>query len=232
MDKINAKDFQIGKPAILPPRPTPSSTPLLPPPKKKKLTDRMWADPRCGNVTVAEFLHVDPSQTFEALKNWPGQETAITAVRSVLSGKRTLVLLTGGTGSGKSHILNAACLELFRADILCPVSTFSDVLQELWATIRNKDGPPYAVVLDRFCTCKKPLIIDDVGMGISDTDKALQVFEEIVCARYRDRLPTIMATNLDISQLPPRVRSRFEDKTLTFLVNNKAGDYRPKLGVK
>jgi len=38
-----------------------------------------------------------------------------------------------------------------------------------------------------------------------------------------------MSTNKDIENIPERVLSRLKDKSTSFLIFNKAEDYRPKL---
>jgi len=85
-------------------------------------------------------------------------------------------------------------------------------------------------LIERYCCCEH-LIIDDVGMGGSGSEWEYGQLEEIVVARYRERLFTIMTTNRDLSELPERVVSRFRDPDVGVVILNQGADYRRQKGV-
>ncbi|MCH8325481.1 MAG: hypothetical protein IIB83_02785 [Bacteroidetes bacterium] len=71
------------------------------------------------------------------------------------------------------------------------------------------------------------LILDDWGQNY-DTPWERQKLEEIVVAREREGLITIITTNLELDQLPERIVSRGRDAVEAVILLNSAGDYRPK----
>ena len=71
------------------------------------------------------------------------------------------------------------------------------------------------------------LIMDEWGQNYG-TDWEEQKLEEIVIARERAGLITIITSNLEPDKLPERIESRFRDRAHARLINNKAVDYRPK----
>jgi len=85
----------------------------------------------------------------------------------------------------------------------------------------------YDEILTNYCYADR-LIVDDIGSGGSDTEFGDKILEAIVCARFGRELLTIMATNRDIETLPERVLSRFKDRSVSYLLFNKAADYRQK----
>ena len=181
-------------------------------------------------ISVAwESLRVNPDNTFENFKDVPGGIEAKRSVQGVIDGKRSMCLLSGGVGNGKTHLLHAASIALYKRGQFARVYTFSDILSYLKASFDNPEVN-YDELLNEYCYCER-LIIDDIGAGGSATVFGYKVLETIVCARYGRELLTIMSTNLDIEDkdFPERVRSRVKDKSVCYLVLNKAADYRPKL---
>ena len=84
---------------------------------------------------------------------------------------------------------------------------------------------PFEMVLDNLRRARR-LIIDDVGMGGSGSAWEYGQLEDIVVYRYRERLPTVMTTNRDLTELPERIVSRFYDPDIGCVVLNDAPDYR------
>ncbi|GAJ17472.1 unnamed protein product, partial [marine sediment metagenome] len=64
----------------------------------------------------------------------------------------------------------------------------------------------------------------------SDREFGDRVLETIVGARYGRQLFTIMTSNREFSELPDRVKSRFEDGVTSYLVLNEGEDFRPQKG--
>jgi len=60
----------------------------------------------------------------------------------------------------------------------------------------------------------------------------MEQLEKIIRVRYRERLFTILTTNRDISELPERIVSRFEDAEVARKVLNSGIDYRKLKGGK
>jgi len=188
---------------------TPSS-----PPRSKPLSE------------VAASLNVNPEHTFEALKVVTGLRDAVLSFRGVLKGPRFTLMVYGGVGNGKTHMLEASSIELYRQGKFARVMVYTRMLSTLKSAISNPDMD-YQDILNNYCYAER-LIIDDIGAGESDTDFGDKILEAIVCARHGRELLTIMSTNRDIDLLPERVLSRLKDKSTSYLVLNKAPDYRPQ----
>ena len=69
------------------------------------------------------------------------------------------------------------------------------------------------------------LLLDEIGCEYgSDWERAK--VDELLTARWENGRFLIAATNLDIEQLPDRIKSRFKDRHLSRYIKNKAPDYR------
>lgn len=164
------------------------------------------------------------SYSFDNFKPLPGTTEALAAFKQVIDGPRYMLLAYGGVGNGKTHLCNAAATELCQRGLFTRVMDF----QAMLATLKRAISDPqlnYLEVLKNYSLAER-LIMDDIGSGESDTEYADRILESIVVTRYGRGLLTIMATNKDISTFPERVLSRLQDKTTSFLVCNRGGDYR------
>jgi len=162
--------------------------------------------------------------TFENFKPMPGTETALVAFKAVLDGPEYMLLCYGGVGNGKTHLCEAAAIELYRRGKFCRVMKMPEMLSTLRRAIHDPEMD-YDTVLGNYCYAER-LIVDDIGAGGSDSGFGDRVLERIVVARYGRQLLTIITSNLQISELPERVTSRFEDGVTSYLVLNEGADYR------
>ena len=162
--------------------------------------------------------------TFFNFEPMPGTEQALAAFKAVLDGPEFMLLCYGGVGNGKTHLCEAAAIELFRRGKFCRVMKMPEMLSTLRRAI-NDPEMSYDEILGNYCYAGR-LIVDDIGAGGSDSDFGYRVLESIVIARWGRQLLTIMTTNLEISKLPERVLSRFKDTVTSYLVLNEGADYR------
>jgi len=162
--------------------------------------------------------------TFENFKPMPGTERALAAFKAVLAGPEFMLLCYGGVGNGKTHLCEAAAIELYKRGKFCRVMKMPEMLSTLRRAIDDPEMN-YDVILDNYCYAER-LIVDDIGAGGSDSDFGDRVLERIVVARYGRQLFTIVTSNREISELPERVKSRFEDVVTSYLVLNEGADYR------
>jgi len=167
------------------------------------------------------------ANTFENFKPMKGTAKALAAFKALAYGKsrRKMLLIYGGVGSGKTHLCEATVIALYKQGIFCRVLTMARIMRALKCAMHGDSLITYEELLDTYCECKR-LIIDDVGMGGSGSEWEYGQLEEIITARYRERLFTILTTNRDISELPERITSRFFDPDVGTVVLNEAGDFR------
>ncbi len=176
---------------------------------------------------MTKSLNVNPGHTFEQFKEVAGGASLLDAFKAVLVGPRFLLLIYGGVGNGKTHLLEASAIELYKQGKFARVMLFANMLSTLRSAIKNPEMS-YDEILSNYTYCDR-LIMDDVGAGGSDNDFGDRILETIVCARYGRELLTIMSSNRNIDTLPERVLSRLQDKSTSYLLFNKAKDYRPRI---
>ena len=158
----------------------------------------------------------------------PGTKEALSAFKRVLTGPRFMLLCSGGVGNGKTHLCEAAAIELYKRGKYTRVMRMPEMLSTLRSAINNPEKS-YDEILGNYCYAER-LIVDDIGAGGSDNEFGDRILETIVIARYGRQLLTIMTTNREINLLPERVLSRFKDKTTSYLVVNEGKDYRELKG--
>ncbi len=161
--------------------------------------------------------------TFEVLKPWPGTEKAIAAFKALVSGETEwrMLLCYGGVGNGKTHFCEAAALTLYKRGLFCRVLTMDRMMGALKECIGSDRQISLEELLRNYCYSHW-LIIDDVA----GTEWEFEQLEKIIRVRYREHLFTILTTNLDLTELPERIVSRFQDPDIGRVVLNSGGDFR------
>ena len=163
-------------------------------------------------------------QTFENFRCLPGNEEALRYARTFASNAESewiWLLVYGKPGNGKSHLCNATARVLNRNGVPVKVTTTANMLSQLRKAVR---GEGMDVALDEYKDVFY-LIIDDFGIE-KGTDWEKATIDDLMVTRYEQLRPTMVTTNIEPSQLPPRMRSRFEDTELARIVENTADDYR------
>lgn len=157
----------------------------------------------------------------------PGAETAYTAFLALATRDdcRPLLLCYGGVGNGKTYLCEALVIAWRMRGLYSRVTVWSGLTNILRAAIRGEAALPQDAILENFKRASR-VVFDDVGMGGSGSAWEWGQLEEIVCARYRERLPTVMCTNLDLKEMPELVVSRFADPEVGLIVFNQGADYR------
>ncbi len=134
------------------------------------------------------------------------------------------LLITGGMGSGKTHL--AAAIGHVRVERGDPVIfiTAPDLLDHLRSTYGPTSELEYDDLFDRLRQVPL-LIIDDLGSENPSAwarEKLYQLFNH----RYSLALPTIVTTNVELDVMDARLRSRLMDITLVRQVSIAVPDYR------
>ena len=137
------------------------------------------------------------------------------------------LLIYGGTGNGKTHLCNAALVELLNRGVQARLITASTFLSVLRKSMSDHTTDNVMTEYQQVGT----LIIDDLGAGMKHPSEKGSEWEwgrieELLVYRYENALPTMCATNLDCPQLPERIASRFGDTLMSRMVQNAAPDYR------
>lgn len=182
----------------------------------------------------ANLPHPHSPRTFASF--WPrlGTEEAVSAAREFAQrmGPPTL-LLAGGTGAGKSHLLEAIGRDLLDQRVSVRYETGVDLLDRFrhtYSAERNEaDIDDLMARYDRVSV----MLLDDLGTEHA-TDWAVERLTSIVDRRMRRGLQTAVATNLTrdlmAERLGDRIASRLwagnHDLGEVRVVTLLAGDYR------
>lgn len=173
-------------------------------------------------------LESHKDQTFQAFVQTDTRvQEAYRVARNYVENPRGWLLFSGTVGCGKTHLAAAianACLE--RYDQLVIFSTVPELLDHLRTAFAPSNEIPYHELFDRIRQCFL-LVLDDLGVEYSTpwaTDKLFQ----IINYRYEYCMPTIITTNVELSGLDLRIRSRLSDGGLVKHCSIKAPDYRPR----
>lgn len=168
-------------------------------------------------------------ENFKTLENTKGAAVLLKAISSGKSNKQ-FILLYGKTGSGKTHLIEATIIAWAKQGIFARYYTFSEIARSLKNALRN-GGEHYDKLFNRYCETER-LIVDDIGMGTTESRFEISDLEDIIDQRYRKRyypdlnLVTIIATNKDVKELPDRVVSRFCEQEFGAVLYMGDKDYR------
>ncbi|MBU6361878.1 MAG: ATP-binding protein [Chloroflexota bacterium] len=139
------------------------------------------------------------------------------------------LIFWGDRGNGKSHLCAAVANHLVSVGTPVLFLTMPDLLAALKQTLdlqANTEQESYSGRMRSFKTAPV-LILDDLGAE-SGSAWADGVMFEILDYRYRNRLPTMIATNVALDEFDPRVASRMQDKALATVIKNSAPDFRKR----
>lgn len=125
-------------------------------------------------------------------------------------GAKNGLFLYGAPGTGKTHLACGICNALIREKDVQPLYTSAtELMAKAYARMDKRndesdrphpfDAPRYAEVL----------VIDDLGAE-KPSEYALSLFQELIDYRYRQGLPTIYTSNLDIDGIERLYTGRVE----------------------
>lgn len=139
---------------------------------------------------------------------------------------KPILFVFGRPGNGKSLCCEALVIALYDSGIRAKRERWSDVVRfRLKGGFGKKGGEGYEHQFRLLLSCPF-LILDDVGMGSTANNWEWGELEDILDYRLEHGLPTVMTTNLDNKDIPPRIVSRLRDSRKCRLVHNKASDQR------
>jgi len=165
--------------------------------------------------------------TFSNFKKIAGTKEALTAFKHLASGmtRWKMLLCYGAVGNGKTYLCEATAIELYNQGKFTRVFTMSNLMQILKKSLDRESELHLDYLISVYQRAER-LIIDDVGMGGSGSDWEYGQLEDIIGYRYRENLFTIITTNRDLTELPRRIVSRFQDPDRGRVVLNEGKDYR------
>lgn len=194
---------------------------------KPKEDSPEWVAQKLRAFNISSLNH-----TFGNFKADSNTKEAMLTMKALSDGelKKQFVLLYGTTGCGKTHLIEATVINWAKNNIPSRYMTFSEMARRL-KTMLRKGGEFYELQFNTYRDSKR-LIVDDFGMGTTESQFEISELEDIVDLRYRKRyypdcdFVTILATNKDIKELPDRVVSRFYEPEFGVVLYMGDKDYR------
>lgn len=170
---------------------------------------------------------VNRFKSFDNFKPVLGVETTLAAFKDIAfnTDAPPLLFVYGITGNGKTYLCEATVTELLKRGIDCRLWVVADLVSKLKESISENTTELLVSSLKKL----PALILDEWGQNYGSIWEE-QKLEEIVVARERSELITIITSNLEPDQLgkmPERIISRFRDKAQARMILNKAVDFRP-----
>lgn len=119
------------------------------------------------------------------------------------------ILMLGGVGTGKTLLASMVIEELIKKHD-CRIVNVIDIFREIKATYSRNSKETEIEVIKRFRTIPL-LIIDEVGVQFDSDVEKLLIFD-IVDGRYKEMLPTILISNLDVKGVEGIIGTRCLDR--------------------
>ena len=137
----------------------------------------------------------------------------------LVTGQSTNLVLAGPTGTGKTHI--AACVVRLAAVtikpdgrlIKCRYTTGAEIMADIRASWDAKTRSKHEAEIINSLGSVPVLVIDEVGVG-DKINGSHDIWSNIIDRRYRQRLPTIITTNLDKNELAAHIGDRAYDRLM------------------
>ena len=131
--------------------------------------------------------------------------------------KKNLLLLSGQTGVGKTYLTRCMANELIERGLIVKMSTAFKMTQDFKSFHKSHNEE----LLNQYLDCQV-LFIDDLGTEPLYKDITLEYLYLIINERKMRKLPTVITTNLDISQIretyDERIYSRIVDRQTSITI--------------
>lgn len=181
--------------------------------------------------SILQLIGIGRRHMLCSFDNYEGGGKVKAVCRQFLTAPFDLVL-TGNSGSGKTHLAVAVLRELARAGKVDSERARFIPVPELLAEIRTSytgRGPDEGELIDNYAALPY-LVLDDLGAEKS-TEWSISTLYLIIDRRHRDLRPTIVTTNLSLDEiavcLSPRIASRLASGKVIVI---STPDYRTKRG--
>ena len=150
-------------------------------------------------------------------------ENAYNQAHNFAENREGWLLLMGRYGCGKTHLAAA----IANAAIEAGVSTLFLTVPDLLDWLRYAYSGDEMSFEDRFEEIREipMLILDDFGTQNATAWAQEKIFQ-ILNHRYINQLPTVVTSNMQLSDFEGRIRSRLQDPDLVSVVKILAPDYR------
>ncbi len=126
------------------------------------------------------------------------------------------LVLTGATGSGKTHLLVAVANRCLEQAIPAFYISVPDLLDHLRSTFAPSSEVTYDQLFEHVRNAPV-LALDDLGAHATSA-WAQEKLNQILNHRFNRQLPTLIALNVSLDQLEEQLRARLEDRNLVLRI--------------
>lgn len=127
------------------------------------------------------------------------------------------LVLSGNTGTGKTRLAACVLRHVANSGARCKFLPSADLIGEIRMSWEAKTRTKFEVEIIRNYGSVPVLVIDE--MGIADgVSKAHDIWSSLFDQRYRNRLPTIITTNLTKDQLKVHIGDRAYDRLMESVI--------------
>ena len=172
----------------------------------KRLTGDSGIPPRFRDRTFASYA-----------PDSKGSKTALSVCRryaqdfAAQSAQGRSLVLTGGPGTGKTHLACAVGNQVIEQDLAAVrFVTVSEMLRCIKETYRKDATTSESDVIAGFVGCDL-LIVDEIGVQVGSEHEKLLLFE-VLNGRYQNLAPTILISNLSADELEKFLGHRVMDR--------------------
>lgn len=144
---------------------------------------------------------------------------------------KNLILLSGGTGVGKTHLIKCMANQLIDKCAVVNLTTAFALNQNLLKAYNSFDIDERNEVLQKYLS-PEYLFIDDLGTEIKQKGITVNLLYLIINERKMKNLCTIITTNLDLQEIreqyDERIFSRIADRDSSICIKIDGNDLRLK----
>lgn len=189
--------------------------------RRLKALAEMGGNRAIERLTFASFLPEGNGLSPDRAQNL---RRAYDAARAYALEPHGWLLLTGGYGSGKTHLAAAIANHAIVSGDSAIFMVAPDLLDHLRAAFSPSSETGYDSLFEQVRNTPM-LVLDDLGAQ-SSTPWAMEKMYQLLNHRYNLRLPTVITTNQRLEEMEPRIRSRLQDIDLVQRIAILAPDFR------
>jgi len=191
-------------------------------PKYRKLANPAEDRQRALDAAMPGDWQAMTLQTFNGYT--PELRLAASQVATFIEEPRGLLYVTGGIGTGKTHLAAGAAIRLVERGYIVRVYRASDMAKRIRAAAGEGAGA-LETLMGRWKNTRV-LVVDDFGAEHMTDFLAAEWFD-LFDYRYRTLAPTIITSNVQPDNLDmPRLASRFQDGKNATVITVTARDFR------
>lgn len=144
---------------------------------------------------------------------------------------KTIVLLSGQTGVGKTHLMKCMANELIKNHKIVKFTTSFAMHQDFVKSYSTRDPQEQQNILSKYLD-PEVLFIDDLGTELNQRNITVSYLYQVLNERKVNKLPTIISTNLNLDDImeyyDERIFSRIADQSTSICLYIEGEDLRIK----